>query len=248
MKKILTGFLLICVSSALFAQTTIPPNLRSVNTLEDLSTLTTSEVLFGIPLPPKELVGDSYLNQNWKTANVLLYAKETLLKSYQVRYDLLRDEMEIKSLTTVKVIEGSKIKSFVWLDSIFQSPVYFINSSEFKTEGKAKLAGFFTVLSDGKLPLFRKTEARIVKATYNPQFNTGTRDDKVIKKNFLYYADENLVVHEVPSKLKKLLPIFGDKQEVVGQFISSGKIDTSTEAGIQQVFDYYHSLAQARKN
>jgi hypothetical protein len=115
MKQILAAVLFLCgfLPSSGQNGTVIPPNVRAAHTLEDLSRLTPNELLYGIPLPPKQLLGDAYLNTEWQSANILLFTRETLLEGYPVRYDLLKDELEVKSKSGIKVLEGKRIKSFV---------------------------------------------------------------------------------------------------------------------------------------
>src|SRR5687768_3767333 len=108
MKRFLPAiFVLLSVTSVLSQGTVIPSNIRATNTLDDLTQLMPNEVLYGIPLPPKKLIGDSYMHGDWRKTNILLYAKETLLEGYPVRYDLLKDELEVNSKSGVKVL-GSK--------------------------------------------------------------------------------------------------------------------------------------------
>jgi hypothetical protein len=243
MKNFLAAIFLLPCLGAVHAQNSsaVPANIRATNVLNDISHISPNELLYGIPLPPKNLVGDAYLNSNWQSSNILLFTKETLLEGYRTRYDLLKDELEVDSKSGIKVLEGKRIKSFVWLDSVTRKPAYFINASQYKDDDNTKMSGFFSVEADGKLPLFKRTTAYIKKADYNVQFNVGSRDDKVIKKEELFYAKDNLV-YEVPKSKKKLLPIFGDRREEVEQFIKSNSIDVSDEGNLKRIFTYYNSL------
>jgi hypothetical protein len=149
--------------------------------------------------------------------------------------------MEVKATSGIKVIEGSKIKSFIWLDSLKISPEYFVNAKDYTTEENVPLTGFFQILADGKLPLFKHTKAVLVKANYSLQFDVGKRDDTIVQKEKLYYAS-NGRVFELPTKQRKILPLFGDKSAQVHRFIKVNMLHVKDEMHVQKVFEFYNSL------
>jgi hypothetical protein len=244
MRCILFIFSVLVSASSLFGQGlgAIPQNVRAANTLDRLRYLTPSDLTYGIPMPEKRLIGDSYLTQRWQAGTLLLYSSEKLLEGYPIRYDLLRDEMEIQSKSGVKVIEGQKIKSFVWIDSIFSAPMYFVNSRDYKNDEGSPMTGFLQILVDGKIPLLKRTDAVIRKANYSVQFDVGEKDDKIIKKTKLYYAPEAGKILPLASSRKKILPIFKDKRKEVERFIDLNKLSMSDEHHLQRLFEYYNSL------
>jgi hypothetical protein len=221
--------------------TAMPANLRAEMTLDRLRHLSPNDLTYGIPLPDKKLVGDAYLHGDWKPGSMLLYASETFLEGYPVRYDMLRDEMEVKSRSGIKVIQGIKIKSFVWVDTLKGAPEYFVNAKDYKSDDGVPLNGFFQIMADGKLPLFKQTKATIQKANYVVQFDVGSRDDKIVKDDKFYYASDGKVF-AVPGSRKKLLPLFGDQREKIEQFIRINSLNLKTEHHLQKIFEYYNSL------
>jgi hypothetical protein len=219
----------------------IPSNLRATSTLEGLTTLTPNELLYGIPLPPKTLIGDAYLNKEWRGANIMLFTKETVLEGFPMRYDLLKDELEVNSKSGIKVLEGRRVKSFVWLDSITRQPQFFVSAVQYKDEDNEKLKGFFEVLVDGKMPLFKKINASIKTADYNVQFNMGSRDDKVIRKEVFYYLKDG-VVYQIPKSKKKFPDIFTDKASVMEDFVKTNGLSSDSEGDLRKIFMHYNSL------
>ena len=243
MKQILPAILIFGGLLPVHAQNSsvIPPNVRATNTLEDLSRLTPNEMLYGIPLPPKQLLGDAYLNPHWQSANILLFTRETLLEGYPVRYDLLKDELEVKAKDGIKVLEGKRVKTFVWMDSVTRQPEYFINASQYTNSENSKMTGFFEVLVDGKFPLLSRPTATIREADYNVQFNVGSRDDKIIKKETLYYTKNN-IVYELPKARKKFVAVFPDERDNVEAFIRTNYLDVSDKGHVKRIFMHYNSL------
>ena len=172
MKISILWFLLFALISLGYTQSVVPNNIRAANTLDrlvDLDGLSNADMLYGIPLPEGKVIGDTYLDVQWKAASILLYDKNKLIEGFPVRYDIHLNELEIKAKNGVKVLKGDKVKSFVWMDSLTNSPVYFVNAKEFQNEDNVTLSGFFQVLTDGALPLFKKTRVSFKKADYNIQ-------------------------------------------------------------------------------
>lgn len=236
--------LVLCVISvASSAQTVVPSNIRASNTIEKLTDfrgLETGEMLFGIPLPEGKVIGDTYLDTNWKTGSIMLYDKEKMIERYPIRYDIYTNELDIKTGQQVKVIAGNKIKSFSWIDSSYAEPVYFINARDFKNEAGTQLSGFFQVLVDGPLPLLCKTDIVIRKADYNVQMNVGSKDDKILKKEKYYYLKDGKA-REVPAGKKKMLALFGEHAITIEKYIKDSR-SSSRESELLLAFDQYRKL------
>jgi hypothetical protein len=237
-------FVLLGTISHGYAQAVVPPNIRATYTIDaltDTDRMGLQDMVYGIPMEPGKVIGDTYLETHWKTANILLYEKEQLIKNYPVRYDIRLDEVEVKSRDGVKVLKGTKIKSFVWIDSVSRVRSYFINAKDFKNESNVPYTGFFQVLVDGSLPLLKKTLIEIKKADYNIQMNVGSHDDKILKKTEYYTLIDNQVV-ELPSGKKKLIAMFPDKVEAVEKFIKDSDLTVSREDHLALIFTHYNSL------
>lgn len=244
MKNSILIFIFLVLAIKSFAQSAVPNNIRATNTLDrlfDQNGLSNSEMLYGIPMPPGKVIGDTYLETHWQNSTILLYEKDKLIEGYPVRYDIQTDELEIKAKNGIKVLSGNKVKSFVWLDSLTKKPTYFVNAKEYANENNIRLVGFFQVIADGSLPLFKRSFIEVKKADYNVQFNVGSRDDKILKKQELYYVRGNQVV-EVPSSKKKLLPVFGDKSAAVEKYAKDNALTYTKEEHLKLMFEHYNSL------
>jgi hypothetical protein len=244
MKNLVGILVLLAFAFKCHAQAVVPPNVRATHTLDRLREsreFNTADLLYGIPLPEGTTIGDTYLDAHWKTSSILLYENEKLIEGFPIRYDIKADEMEVKSKKGIKVLKGSKIKSFVWVDSVTKAPDFFVNAKDFKNESNVPYSGFFQVLTEGSLPLFKKTEIDIKKADYNIQFNVGSQDDKILKKSEFYALKDNQVI-ELPSSRKKLVALFGDKSEAMEVFIKENDLSITKEDPLKIIFEHYNSL------
>jgi hypothetical protein len=246
MKNLLLSFLLLMLGAMSYGQAVVPPNIRATNTLErlnDLDGLGMGDLLYGIPLPEGKVVGDTYLDTSWRVSSILLYEKDKMIEGYPTRYDIYRDEMEIKAKNGIKVLKGNKIKSFVWIDSLTRKPVFFVNAQDYKNKNDVPFTGFFEVLTEGDIPLFKRTYIDIKKADYNIQFNVGSQDDKILKKRE-YYALKDKDIIEIPTSKKKLLPFFEDKAEELEKFMKDNDLSASKEEDLKLLFQRYNELVK----
>lgn len=230
-----------CAYVSAFAQWAIPTNMRAENTLDRLSDkggLSRSDLLYGIPMAPGNLIGDNFLDKKWNKATILLYQSETMIEGHPVKYDIKSDVIEIKTKAGIKILNGDKIKNMVWVDSLTSEPHYFINASEFKKDG-VESRGLLEVIVDGTLPLVKKTEIYVKQPTYNAAMDAGSKDTKIFQKEvFLYSSDKNLLV--IKNK-KDILTAAGERKAEVETFIKENKINTNKLPGLKQVFEFLNA-------
>jgi hypothetical protein len=221
----------------------IPSNVRAVNTIErltDSNGLGTNEMMYGIPIPEGKVIGDTYLSTVWRRSVILLYENNKLIEGYPARYDIGADELDVKGKSGVKVLDGRKVKSFMWMDSSRAEPYYFINAKEFKVDG-IPLIGFYEVLVDGNNPLFKKVNISVKKADYNVTLAIGSRDDKILK-NTNYYLVDGTNAYEIPGNKKKFLQLLKSKADEVESYMDSNGLSIKKEEELVLICKYYNSL------
>lgn len=244
MTKLAYAILMLIMTFEGQSQAVVPPNIRATNTLEklfDYNGIDEGDILYGMPLPESKVIGDTYMDTTWRRANVMLYEKEKLIEGFPIRYDIYLDEVEFKGKNGIKVIAGSKVKSFVWADSLTRTHSYFINGKGFRNEDNVPFTGFFEVLSEGTVPLLKKTNIDIRKADYNVAMNVGSRDDKILKKNKFCVLKESRII-ELPKSRKKFLTLFDDKSSQLEVFIKENNLLLHIEQDLEMILDYINSL------
>jgi len=217
----------------------VPNNIRAINTLDELSSssIKSSDLLYGIPIPAGELIGDEYLNQNWKKTTLLLYTQNKLIEGYRCRYNILSNQVEIQTGNVERAIDGSKVKSFVWIDSENETPLFFVNAQDFKIKGSSQV-GFLQVLSDGRFPLFKKTAIFIRKPDYKPEFSMGSRDTRLVKRESLYYSRNNELVEVKTKSKRKFIEGFGELATEIDKFVTVNNLSLANEAHLILIFEF----------
>lgn len=246
MLRFYTFVLLAGLYSLSFGQpsSAVPANIRASNTLDRLSAqngLSPTDLMFGIPLPPGETIGDTYLNTDWKLATLLLYDQDKMLEGYPVRYDLKSNELEVKAKNGIRVINGNKVKSFIWIDSLTKQSAYFLNGKDFVDEEGVSQNGFYQVLSDGKIPPLKKTSLFVKKADYVVQFDVGSRNDIIKKQEDYFYLIEKQII-PLPSSKKKFIAIFGEKSEEMEKFLKKNKLSLNQAHHLAAIFEHYNRM------
>jgi hypothetical protein len=246
MRNIIILFFNVVTGIAAYSQAAMPDNLRAASTLDRLTNFqgnNTPDMLYGIPMPPGKVIGDTYLSTDWKIATVLLYADNKIIEGFPTRYDIGTNELEFNAKNGVKALSGEKVKSFVWIDSQTNTPSYFVNAKEFKNIDNVPFIGFFQILSDGTLPLMKRTKITVKKADYNAALNVGSPDDKILKSEELCYSKENKVF-KMPGSNKKAVPVFGDKAAEIKKFIDENSLSVGKEEDLIKIFDHFNSLTK----
>jgi len=197
--------------------------------------------IYGIPPEPKKLQGNFYLDTKWNKASILLYKNEELIEGFFVRYNINTNTFELRSENSEEstTVPGLRVRNIVWIDSEHNVPRYFINGMDVRDEG-SPIAGFFEVLVDGKMPLVRRTIASIRESNYNQALMVGEPDDRVVKR-FVYYYIVGKDVIELPSKPKKIFPIFGKNQAEMEAFADTNKLNLKEASSLFSLFTQYNS-------
>lgn len=241
--KIAVVTILTFSSIAAFSQTAtnLPSNVRAANTLDGLKDggLTNSEILYGIPMAPGDIIGDEFFNETWDVSIVQLKDSEKKIEGYRCRFNLASNELFFQTSTgETRALKGNKVKSFSLTDSKTGKISVFVNAGKFLHDG-APLDGFVEVLADGKSGLYKRAEVDVIKPNYRQEFDMGSRDTKLIKKSS-YYRNEgvNLIKLNVKNK-KKFAKAFGADQSRVQAYVSSSpSFDPGNEFQLVELFRF----------
>lgn len=222
----------------------IQKTIRSQNILRLLNerpNFSGGNMIFGIAPEPKTVEGHSFLDEKWNLATLLLYENEKLLEGYAIRYNISSHMFEVLAPNSNKAtsLPGRKVQNFVWLDSTYKVPRYFVNGKDFMDEG-SPISGFFEVIVEGELTLVRRMVAVLKESNYNEALMVGNRNDEIIRRNIYYYLNGKEVT-EIPRKRKDLFRIFGEKEEEMKDFASNNSLEIKEPSGLFQLFTHYNS-------
>lgn len=162
----------------------------------------------------KKMIGSFYLNENWQKTNLFFDTDSLRLTDISTRLDLRNNVVEIKTGNDTLVLPTYRVKKII----------YPKNNKIYVTENivKSREKGFYELVVDRNYSLLRKFQLKIEPADYNIITNTGSKDDKITKKEIFYiYSSKGLIkINTSKSKFKKQF----SKVESIQEFFENTKI------------------------
>lgn len=242
MKKKVYFLLMLVLPLAGYSQQAVPQILRTQQAIDRINSgalANVSNSVYGIPAPPSRVLGDSYLDEKWNKGSILLAQNETLIEGYPVKYDIKEKMVEIKGRDGIRVLDVRKVRSLVWIDSLTQTPRYFVNASQFKDDN-TPLVGLIEVVVDGNRPLLCMTTVHVKQPNYVPAFDVGDRDATIYKKQEFYFS-VNGQLKPIKSK-KKFLESLGANADKAGKFMKENDLEVKSRKDLMAIFEYLNSL------
>lgn len=189
-------------------------------------------------------VGDVYLTPDYRITTFWLYEENRVAQGYAARLDLQRNEFDVNmgKGNGIRALSGSKVKTLVMADSLTKTPQYFVNGQEYTDKDGAPYVGFFQILSEGELTLLKMTRVSFKPADRNPTHQTGSKDNRFIKRTELYYASGNNAL-ELPGR-KGILNLMTSHKEEIDKFVKVNEINMSVDRHVVALFDYYNTLTK----
>ncbi len=181
-----------------------------------------------------EVEGSGLLNEEWEEG-VVLGIDDKLYKA-QLRYDALNDEMQILSGDNkVKALLPSRVKGTRMGDRIFMLHPYL--------EGRKGMEiGFFEVLSEGEVSLFKRYEAvQQQVAEIHPTMGRKLSDEiEIVIMEDYYYSSRGRPAVELRTSKGAVLDVLSRRRKAVGNFAKQNSLNPRNEEGLIAIFDFYN--------
>jgi len=211
--------------SFLSAQSGIDYNklrLNSVNSREEIGTFDLREQIF---------IHQYFYNDEWMSAHILgneyVEGKDLLVK-----YDILNQQLNVNIENVAMIAPNNVMSGFVFLGS---------NQKFICIEPKdwAKGKTFFEVIEKGEYSLLIHHSAIKQKPNYNVALDTGSKSEKVIKKE-AYYLMEMDKVFEIPRK-KKAAEKFFSKYSHAKKYLKDNKVNFKKTEDLKKLVQYLNN-------
>lgn len=197
------------------------------------------DIIQGMPSSDApEVLGDTYWDKHWAKSSLLLYKNDGLIEGFMTRYDIHKDEFEFLVQNDVKILKGTAVKNIVWLDSLTSLPRFMINAKGY-TEEKVPLAGFIEVLVEGTTMLVKKVKLEVLKPDFNPALNVGSKDARILKKEFYYFNNgKELIRVKSKKSIEPLYTLYNNDSKRVEAYIKKEGIKFNNENDLVKLFSY----------
>lgn len=184
-------------------------------------------VVTSLPLAPAETVGEVYLDSYWRSADITL-TDQTELKGYPIKVNFKTSDLEIQYERQTKVLPGSRVSHFAILNADGSMDKY-INGKNHLLNN-VPVRGFLQVLDSGKWSLLKKTDIKIIEASYNPALAVGQRDNQIVKSEASFLSHGNML-YELDGSAKKFSKQFAGHEAAISKFMKEEKINLKKTDG-----------------
>lgn len=186
--------------------------------------------------------GTSYAEEGWNTGSFVLKSWKRI-SNYPLRLDIKNNLLEIKYNNDIKVCGPNQLESFEWVEPKTQQLIRYINADRYKDEEGKSIIGFLEIVVDHevKAKLFAKEELKLIKANYVATVDMGNRNDKIVKEEEYYLANNN-TLYKFSGKKDNNLNFFGDKKEIIKEYVDDNKLKFNNRADLEKIVSYYNSL------
>jgi hypothetical protein len=199
------------------------------------------------------VIGNGYLDTFWHKGEIVFYPEKgkvsdknqlTIAEDLEIRWDIYRNEVDVLLKSGVHATLGNSIYEFSYQDR--GKKRIFRNTAAISNDDDLSL-GFYEILTDGKLLLLKKHEAKLEKPTFNPALNVGSKDYTFKKTDALYYAKKR-VIDKLKMKenfiLEELMP---NQKEAMKKYIADNNLSVKKEAHLSNAFNQYNEYCGKTK-
>ncbi len=155
---------------------------------------------------PSNVNEESYADIKWNLGSIDLFGgTEFELMNIPLRYNIINKQVEVKLDKDVRVAKAVIIERFKWLD-INGEYIEFING-DLVNQSRNEM---YKVIYEGvKYIAFIGYNYERLAADYNPQFDIGSKTERIVlKENYYFFDAQNKTVQEFNLRTKSFLKLF----------------------------------------
>ncbi len=181
-------------------------------------------------------IGRYHYDTKWNAGNIYLQNGDTL-RMYYMRYDIVRNHLEVIIDKQMKSVHGSLIARFDWFDAEKLKEIRFVNSRIFHFDHN-EVRGFLELLVDGKMKLlkYKKTVA-LGKATSPTLVNDTGSNIRTFGHYYLYNGQST---HKISNGRKKNLAFFSSVE--LEKHVTNSKFKFGNENDLKKIVAFYNKL------
>ncbi|MEP0984103.1 hypothetical protein [Ekhidna sp.] len=189
-----------------------------------------------VPTVDLTAIGRYHFDQSWNAGNIHLKNGDSLI-AYYMRYDLIRNQLEVILGNNIKAINGSFIESFEWFSVDRLRPEVFISKQSIQFENSGDVTGFLQLLEEGVVRLLKCKRMIAPKAATSPTLVNDTDSDIQAIEEFFLVLDGKAI--EISGGKKKNLEIFNSKP--LTKFVKQSNLRFNNESDLKKIVEYYNS-------
>ncbi|MEP1035076.1 hypothetical protein [Ekhidna sp.] len=180
-------------------------------------------------------IGRYHFDEKWNAGNIYLNNGDSLV-AYYMRYDLIRNQLEVIFDNDIKAINGSFIKRFEWFSVERLRPEKFVLRNDFKFDPGKEVTGFLQLLEDGNTKLLKCKRMYAPREATSPTLVNDTDTDIQSIEEYYLVRGGNAV--ELSGGKRKSLKIFDSKE--LTRYINDSNLKFNNESDLKEIVKYYN--------
>ncbi|WP_089356913.1 hypothetical protein [Ekhidna lutea] len=182
-------------------------------------------------------IGRYHFDDTWNAGNIFLKNGDSLI-AYYMRYDLVRNQLEVIIGNDIKALNGGFIDWFEWFSVERLRPEKFVSAQLFQFDEQSEIRGFIQLLEDGDAKLLKCKRMYAPREATSPTIINDTDED--IQALEEYYLVVNNVAVEVTRGKRKNLDVF--KSRELNRYVNQSNLKFNNERDLKEIVEYYNSL------
>jgi len=184
-----------------------------------------------IPLAQPEIVGSTYLDENWQEAEIVLKRGDTI-SDFQVKVEIEQANVEIQYEGEIKFINLKGIECIRLIDGVSGNKVS-LKEAKLFSYNSVPLPGIVLVQgTDDTYNIIRNYYIEFIKSNYNIAMDVGFKDHRKVKKERVFISQASTLIL-VKGSSKKIAAQFGLDREKAMTIIKKHKFKLADEKDLQ---------------
>ncbi|TRX50940.1 hypothetical protein FNH22_25140 [Fulvivirga sp. M361] len=188
-------------------------------------------------MPVAEDLGTIYLEDDWSVGSIRL-KNERDIENYPIRYDLENNRFEFNYHGQVRVLPGSTVTRFEYVDKNDQHRFY--ERSDHLLSEEPLTNGFMEVVVAGDPGLYLKIHLNILKPSYVTALDVGERSSKIVKKEIFYFLIKDELI-KLPSNRKKFTVLLHSLGLEVNDYIKTHRLDVKDRVDLIKIANFLNA-------
>lgn len=182
-------------------------------------------------------IGKYHLDTKWNAGTIHLKNGDSLV-AYYMRYDLVKNQLEIILNNKIKAINGGFIDRFEWFSVDRLRPEQFVSKQHFQFENQSEVTGFIELIQDGTSKLLKSTRVFApIEATSPTLVNDTDQDIQILEEYFIVLGNE---ANEISGGKRKNLELFNSA--VMDKYVKQNNLKFNNPGDLKEIVEYYNSL------
>lgn len=191
-----------------------------------------------IRLPRLQGFGKYHWENDWYVGNIYLKNSEKL-KGYYLRYDILRNQIEIIVDDQYNYITHHQIDSLEWYNVKKLKQSRLINCANYEIK-EADFNGFMEVLVDGEVMLLKRKFVYSLRESTSPTLVNDTDNETRVFET--YYIMQNDTMEELAGGRRKNIKVLDQYKKQIEKFIKDNSLGFNAENDLINIVNYYNYL------